>query len=133
MRFYKGTRQWILWPCIVGTLIGCLFLYIAGKKRYTFSEAPTILHQLTQRHASEEEVIEILGYHSKLTTSPGSEGQVRKFSFTNESLNTAELLEALPIYDDNKRVTKWICESQKLKGTNLWKYRWEWFLGRMGL
>ena len=129
MQLYRGTRRWIFWPCITITLIGCLFLFLTGEKRYTLTQARAIFHQLTQQHASEEEVIELLGSQSKLVFNPSSNQQERKYYFNSDSLFKAELLESWPVYDERKRVAYWVNAQQTLEGMKLWKYRWEMLLG----
>ena len=133
MQLYRGTRPWILWPCLTITLIGCLFLLLTGKKQYTPTEVRAIFHQLALQHASEEEIIELLGSQSKLVINPMSNQQERKYYFTNDSALKAELLEAWPIYDHQKQLQYWVCETQMLEGTKLWKYRFERLLKQIGL
>ncbi len=133
MQLYRGTRRWILWPCITISLIGCLFLLLFGKKQYTPNEAIAIFHQLTLQHAKEEEIIELLGSQSRLVANPANPQQERRYYFTDESLLKAVLMEARPTYDHQKRLQYFVCATQMLEGTKLWKYRFERLLQQIGM
>lgn len=132
MRLYHGTRRRVMWPCMTLLLITCFYLLLTSKRTYTPEEARSIFHQMTLQRASEAEIVSFFECQSKLVLNPVSNQKEYKYYFTNESIFQAEVTEAWPIFDDNKQLKYWVCSTEMLQGTKLWKYRLERLLQHIG-
>jgi hypothetical protein len=120
MKLFQGTRWWLVCPCLVLIVIGSEFASM--KRSYSLEESRKIFHYLSQKHASEQEVIELLGQQSKIITNPHTSQPERRYYFSKHSLFEAQVQETWFVYDEGK-VKHCISSCQTVKGLALWKYR----------
>lgn len=121
MKLYQGTRWWLVSPCLVLILVGCVLASM--KRSYSPEESRKIFHYLSQKHASEQEVIDLLGHQSKIITNSESCKSERRYYFSRHSLLEAEIQESWATYDEDGKLKHFISATQKVDGLALWKYR----------
>ena len=80
MKLYQGTRWWLVCPCLVLIVVGCVLASM--KRSYSIEESRQIIHYLSQKHANEKEVIELLGHQSKIITNSEACKPERRYYFS---------------------------------------------------
>jgi hypothetical protein len=121
MKLYQGTRWWLVCPCLVLIVVGCV---VASMKRtYSPDESRVIFNYLSQKHASEQEVIDFLGHQSKVVTHPAVGKPIRIYYFSRFSQGAVEAQESWAIYNEDGKLQHFVSASQILNGLALWKYR----------
>lgn len=121
MKSIRGTRWWLVCPCLMLIVVGCVLASM--KRSYSPDESRVIFNYLAQKHASEQEVIELLGHQSKIITNPHISQPERRYYFSRHSLWEAEVQESRATYDENGKLKHFISCIQKVDGLPLWKYR----------
>jgi hypothetical protein len=121
MKLYQGTRWWLVCPCLVLIVVGCVLATM--KRSYTIEESRKIFHYLTVMRASEQEVIDFFDHHSKVVTNPNTSLPERRYYFSRHSLWEAEVQETSAIYNEERKLQSYMCCTQTLNGLALWKYR----------
>lgn len=121
MKLYRGTRWWIVCPCLVLIVVGCVLASI--KRSYSPDESRQIFQYLSLKHASEQEVVGVLEHHSKIVTDPVTSQSERRYYFSTHSLTEGMVHESWAVYDEKRKLKHFIISSVKLTGMKLWKYR----------